>query len=147
VMAPANAIFFGAVLYEFARELNHFACSKLTQKEFVEMAFFYSCIVETHSGRTLRMHDTEGRIRNYLSERYLFGGATSVKHMPSLLKDVVRGELGGKTFESTLWKVAHSRHNELVKYERENLPPNPANRPTKERKPRATSISRKRRRA
>ncbi|ABM41756.1 hypothetical protein Ajs_1563 [Acidovorax sp. JS42] len=134
VVPPALAIFFGAVLYEFARELNIYASAKLTPKEFVEMAFFYSCVVDTHPGRTIRMNDTEGRIRNYLSERYLFGDANAVNDVQVFLKDPIAGEHGKKVIESTLWKVALSRHAELVKYEKANLPPNPPNKPKRARR-------------
>jgi len=123
-LPPAIAIFFGAVLYEFARELNTYTCGMITDKEFVEMAFFYSCVVDTHSGRTKRMNDTEGRVRNYLSERYLFGDSNSVKNVQTLLNDQIVGQHNNKKVNSTFWKVALSRHQELVKYEIANFPPN-----------------------
>lgn len=80
------------------------------------------------------MHDTEGRIRNFLSERYLFGDANSVKNVQAFLKGSIQGEHGKKVIESTLWKVALSRHTELVKYESANLPANPSNKPKRTRK-------------
>jgi hypothetical protein len=132
VVPPAVTIFFGSVFYEFARELNSYACGMLASEEFVVMAFFYSCVVDTRPGRTIRMNDAG----SYLFERYLFRDAHGLMDIPALLQDAIQGVQGKEVTKSTLWKVALSRHAELVKYEKETLPPNLPAKPKKPRKSR-----------
>lgn len=134
-LSAANAIFFGAVLLEFAKEINRYSCSKLTDAEFVEMAFYYGCLVETHQGRVIRMRDAEARIRTYLSERYLFASAKRVGDVAAILKIAVSDTNGKNEVKSTLWKIALQRHKDLAEFELATLPPNGPNRP-KKRKPR-----------
>lgn len=122
-LAPESAIFFGAVLSEVAKEINAYACSKLTDKEYVEMAFYYSCFVETHPGRTIRHRDLDGRIKNYLSSRYMFDSASRIKTIYQHLKDPIIEKVGGSEEKTTLWKIALQRHHALVEYEKTALPP------------------------
>lgn len=113
VFSSANAIYFGAVLYEFARSLNIYVCEKLTEKEFVEMGFFYSCLVETHSARVIRHRNAEGRINYFLTERYLFKETSKIKDVSFYLKDKAVGGSGKDVTETTYWKIALARHDVL----------------------------------
>jgi len=112
-LAPTNSIFFGAVLYEFAKEINAYVCSKLTQKEYVEMAFFYSCLVETHQARTIKHRDAGARIAHFLASRYLFSETSSIGEISAHLKERALGKKGKSEVETTLWKIALERHEAL----------------------------------
>ncbi|MBC3918218.1 hypothetical protein H8L32_12075 [Undibacterium sp. CY18W] len=113
VLSPANAIFFGAVLYEFARELNDHVCAQISDKEFVEMAFFYGCLVETHPARTIKHRDAGARIKYFLTSRYLFKDTARIKDASFYLKEKVWGKTGKVNVESTYWKVALARHEAI----------------------------------
>lgn len=113
VLSPANAIYFGAVLYEFARNLNSYVCEKITDKEFVEMSFFYSCLVETHSARVIKHRDAGARIKYFLTVRYLFQETSRIKDVSFHLKDKVNAIKGKEKIESTYWKIALNRHEAL----------------------------------
>jgi hypothetical protein len=136
-LAPENAIFFGAVLSEVAKEINAYVCSKLTDKEYVEMAFYYSCFVETHPGRTIRQRDIDGRIKNYLSSRYMFDSAVNIKTIYPYLKDPIVEKLGVSEERTTLWKIALQRHEVLAEYEKATLPP-VGKKPPKKKTPKKT---------
>lgn len=120
-VSPANAIFFGAVLLEIAKDINRHVCTLLNQDDFLQMAFFYGCFVETHPFRTKRMRDPEGRILSFLNERYFCEASPKSRDVPSLM---TQHRCAGAPAESdtTLWKIAINRHKELVDYEKNNLP-------------------------
>ncbi|OJT95330.1 MAG: hypothetical protein BGN83_18990 [Rhizobium sp. 63-7] len=112
-LTAVNSILFGSMLYEIAGEINEHACSMITEREFVDMAFFYSSIVEEHPYRTVQHRTAEARV-NYFLDRYLRRGTRSVG-----LRDII-DRLGSKTVSSesteptTLWSVAVQRHRELL---------------------------------
>ena len=114
-----NAIFFGAVIYEIAKEINVYVCSKITDDEFVEMAFFYSCVVETHPFRTIRHKNAQARIKHYLASRYLYKGVSRIGSIHQPLKAKISIGSGKNLVESTKWKVALEKHDELSKFEAE----------------------------
>lgn len=117
-ISPENAIFFGAVLYEIAKEINSYVCEKITDAEFVEMAFYYSCVVETHSFRTIKHRAAEARIKHFLASRYLYKEASKIKNVSIPLKRTVATQSRKRqTVETTLWKVALERHEQLHKQE------------------------------
>jgi len=109
-ITPENAIFFGAVIYEVAKEINLYVCSKLSDNEFVEMAFFYSCIVDTHPFRTIRHRDAEARIKYFLASRYLYKDASRFKDVCTPLKGTVYSKKGKVATEMTMWKIALEKH-------------------------------------
>lgn len=112
-ITPENAILFGAILYEFAREINTYACSKLTDDDFIEMAFFYSCVVETHSFRTIKHRDAEARIKHFLASRYVYKDASKFKNIHTPLKNKITAKFDKDTIETTNWKIALARHEAL----------------------------------
>ncbi|SDA53994.1 MULTISPECIES: hypothetical protein [unclassified Janthinobacterium] len=122
VLSPENSIYFGAVLYEFAKSINIYMCEKLTEKEFVEMGFFYSCLVETHSGRVIRHRDAVGRINYFLTERYLFKETSKLKEVSFYLKDKIFNYKGKDMKETTYWKIALARHEILHALEKPRSP-------------------------
>ena len=134
ILSPANAIYFGAVLYEFARSLNEYVCQKLTGKEFVEMGFFYSCLVETHSARIIKHRDAGARIKYFLTERYLFQETSKIKDASFYLKEKVTAAKGKDTIESTYWKIALARHEALHALEKGESSAKPALRASKARR-------------
>lgn len=120
-ITPENAIFFGAVIYEIAKEINIYICSNISDDEFVEMAFFYSCIVETHSFRTIRHRDAEARIKHFLASRYLYREASRIKDVCTPLKVKIYGGKGRSTIETTMWKVALEKHDALREFEAQTI--------------------------
>lgn len=114
---PENAIFFGAVLYEFAKEINIYACSKMSDNDFVEMAFFYSCILDTHSFRTIKHRDAEARIKYFLASRYLYKEAGRIKDVCRPLKNEISSGNGKSTVTTTKWKIALDKHQALRQFE------------------------------
>lgn len=114
-MTTVHAILFGAFLYEIAKELNAYAASLLNDEEYIDMAFYYSCVVEEHPFRTVRHRSAANRIAYFLAERYWRDSAA-----PGA--SAITNRLAGKTlvhssqsrFNSSYWKVALSRHQELL---------------------------------
>jgi len=116
-LSPANAIFIGAVLYEYAREINEHVCSKMTVGEFVTMAFFYGTLVDTHPNRTIRHRDADARIKHFLASRYLYRPTSEIRDIAPYLKAPVSANSGLKLVDSTLWKIALERHEVLAALE------------------------------
>ncbi|MFH2136003.1 MAG: hypothetical protein ABII81_12660 [Pseudomonadota bacterium] len=109
-IAPVHAIFFGAVVYEIAKEINQFICSKMDDDDMVKMAFHYGCLVETHPFRTIRHKTTEARIKHFLSSRYNYKSTLKMKDISvSLNKHKVSNKDA-----TLLWRVAVDRHNFLA---------------------------------
>ncbi|QEN84738.1 hypothetical protein FZC33_00120 [Labrys sp. KNU-23] len=114
-MTTVHAILFGAFLYEIAKELNAYATSLFNDEEYIDMAFYYSCVVEEHPFRTLRHRSAANRIAYFLAERYWRDRAA-----PGA--SAIINRLAGETlvhssqpkFNSSCWKVALSRHQELL---------------------------------
>jgi hypothetical protein len=121
-LSPANVIFFGAIFYEVAREINDYVCGRLEKHEFVQMAFYYSCLVDTHPSRTIRHKGAESRIKHFLSQDYRFQLEDSDGPISSFLASRVPGSSNGKEPETSLWKVAMERHEALALQERQKLP-------------------------
>ncbi len=129
-LKPENAIFFGAVLYEFAKEINIYVCSKMSDDDFVDMAFFYSCVVDTHPFRTIKHRDAEARINHFLASRYLFRGVGRIKDVCRSLKDSVSSGSGRSAVTTTKWKVALDKHQALSEFETQSTK-TPVNKKTK----------------
>lgn len=114
-MTTVHAILFGAFLYEVAKELNAHAAALLNDMEYIDMAFYYSCVVEEHPFRTRRHRSAGNRIAYFLAERYwrenAAPGATAITNR-------LAGEMlvhsPHHKFNSTYWKVALLRHEELL---------------------------------
>ncbi|WP_454774262.1 hypothetical protein [Janthinobacterium tructae] len=140
VLSPANAIYFGAVLYEFARNLNVYVCEKITDKEFVEMGFFYSCLVETHSARIIKHRDAGARIKYFLTVRYLFQETSKVKDVSFYLKEKVNSTKAKEKIESTYWKIALNRHEILHALEKNESSENSARTVAKARGSKVASV-------
>jgi hypothetical protein len=68
-LLPVHAIFFGAVLYEFAKELNEHVCSNMTDGESIDMAFYYGALVDFHPYRTIRHRTAAARVSYFLDGR------------------------------------------------------------------------------
>lgn len=117
IINPENAIFFGAVLYELAKEINIYACSKMSDDDFVEMAFFYSCVVDSHSFRTIKHRDAEARIKHFLASRYLYKEAGRIKDVCRPLRNEISSGSGKSTVTTTKWKVALDKHQALREFE------------------------------
>lgn len=109
-LSPVNAIFFGAVLYEVAKEINEFVCSKMENTDFVVMAFHYSCLVETHPFRTIAHKSAGARIKHFLASRYIYREASKIKEVVSFLKPQVTAN----NSSTSLWSVAVTQHNLLT---------------------------------
>lgn len=114
-LEPVNAIFFGAFLYEIAKELNAHATGLLDDGGFIDMAFFYSMVVDEHPFRTKRHRSAEARINYFLIERYLRGdgnpGAQAI--IQRLNNETLIAERPSK-LTSTAWRVALDRHAQLL---------------------------------
>jgi hypothetical protein len=104
-----HAILFGAFLYEIAKEIRDYVVSWMDDDDFIDMAFYYSCIVEDHPRRTIRHRSVENRVGYFLSDYW------RDNHRPQRL-DIVR-RLTGETVDSggmTYWRVALGRHEALL---------------------------------
>ena len=69
-LKAVHAILFGAILYEIAKELNAHLASYIEDNEFIDMAFYYSCVVAEHPFRTVRHRSAENRVQYFLQHRY-----------------------------------------------------------------------------
>jgi len=108
-----HAILFGAFFYEIAKELNAYAVDLLDDGEFIDMAFFYSCVVDEHPFRTINHVKPESRISHYLASRYL--RQRCAPGPDNVINHLTRRELidsNGKVL-STFWRVAIERHSSL----------------------------------
>ena len=115
-----HAIFFGAVLYEFAKEANEHVCTKISDGEFIDMAFYYGVLDDYHPYRTIRHRTASARASYFLEGRYM---------MRSLLgQDAVMLRLRSQAIEvrrkndnvsTNLWKIACERHDQLSAIEKE----------------------------
>jgi hypothetical protein len=72
-LKPVHAIVFGAVLYEFAKELNQHVCSIMIDNEFIDMALYYGALVDFHAYRTMKHRTAGDRVRYFLDGRYVLG--------------------------------------------------------------------------
>ncbi|WP_215762550.1 hypothetical protein [Acetobacter sp. P1H12_c] len=114
-MKTVHAILFGAFLYEIAKELNVHATTLLNDEEYIDMAFYYSCVVEEHPFRTRRHRSAANRIAYFLAERYwrdrVAPGTSAIRNRldGEALVDITQPE-----FNTSYWKVALSRHQELL---------------------------------
>lgn len=114
-LEPVHAIFFGAVLNEIAKELNLHAVSLLEFEEFIDMAFYYSCMPDNHPFRTIRHKSAEARVKHFLSNRYW-------RQRSKISTAAVIARLASQKLESSaqstqapsLWTVALQRHRELT---------------------------------
>jgi hypothetical protein len=106
---PVHVIFFGNVLYEFAREINDHVCSKMTDVEFIDMAFFFGALAEFHPYRTIRHRTAEARV-TYFAGRYVLGDPVGNHAVVSRLKS--QRITSGKE-PTDLWRIACYRHREL----------------------------------
>lgn len=114
-MSTVHAIFFGAVLYEIAKELNTYATTLFNDEEFIDMAFYYSCVVEEHPFRTVRHRSAANRIAYFLAGRYWRDrAAPGVSAITNRLVDETLVHSSQPKFNSSCWKVALSRHQELL---------------------------------
>jgi hypothetical protein len=108
-----HSILFGALLYEIAKELNSHAVDLLDDSEFIDMAFYYSCVVDEHSFRTVRHRSAENRVCYFLAERYLRDGNppgtnTVIRRLTAQRLQAADG------VNTTLWQVALERHATLL---------------------------------
>lgn len=118
---PVHAIFFGAVVYEFAKELNEHVCSKLTDGEFIDMAFYYGALSDFHPYRTIRHRTAINRV-NYFLGRYLLGSSIGHSAVIRRLKSQeIKASRNGKKDLTDLWKIACKRHDQLSELEKETL--------------------------
>ena len=112
-LSTVHSILFGAFLYEIAKEMNAYAVSLLNDDEFIDMAFYYSCLIDEHPFRTLRHRSVENRVRYFLASRYY-----RKENAPSI--DAVRRRLTTQQVQSngrastTLWRIALARHEEIL---------------------------------
>ena len=111
-LSPVHAIFFGAVLYEIAKELNAHVANAITDNGFMEMAFFYALIPDSHAFRLKNHRFAENRIGRFLSERYVRErkGLTTqavVQYLSSRILEVASGPA------TNLWRVALERHTRI----------------------------------
>ncbi|WP_130740817.1 hypothetical protein [Rhizobium ruizarguesonis] len=112
-LAAVNSILFGSMLYEIAGEVNNHACGMINEHEFIDMAFFYSSIVEEHPYRTVRHRTAEARI-NYFLDRYLRRATRTVTErdiIDRLQSQIISDSSAEKV---TLWSIAVQRHRELL---------------------------------
>jgi hypothetical protein len=113
-LEAVHSILFGAFLYEVAKELNARAVSLLDDEEFIDMAFYYSCIVDEHPFRTVRHRSAENRVCYFLAHRYLrevnAPGTDAVIRRLS----TQRLPVGKDENITTHWHVALSRHLALL---------------------------------
>jgi hypothetical protein len=120
-LKPVHAIFFGGVLYEFAKELNEHVCSKMTDGEFVDMAFYYGALAEFHAFRTIKHRTAAARVSYFVEGRYVLGssiGQDAVIHR--LKSQEINTRRRNKDLATDLWKIACQRHEELSKLERKH---------------------------
>ncbi|KTR03653.1 hypothetical protein NS365_17875 [Aureimonas ureilytica] len=111
-----HAILFGAFLYEIAKEVNAHLVGLMDDDEFIDMAFYYSTVVEEHPARTIQHRSPEGRIRHFLADRYLRerGGFDGRRVIERLASQKV-ADTNDPANDSTYWKLALERHPVLVK--------------------------------
>lgn len=111
---PVHAIFFGAVLYEFAKELNGHVVSRMADDEFIDMAFFYAVIPDDHPFRLRNHRFAENRIGRFLSERYLRErkGPKPLAVIQRLSSSVVEDPDNPQS-RTNLWRVALERHKAM----------------------------------
>jgi hypothetical protein len=106
-----HSILFGAFLYEIAKEVNAWAINLLTQDEIIDMAFYYSCVIEEHPFRTIRHRTAESRIKYFLIHRYLRGIDMPLGN--AVIRRLRANELvapRGANHNSSFWGVALERH-------------------------------------
>jgi hypothetical protein len=118
-LLPVHAIFFGAVLYEFAKELNEHVCSNMTDGEFIDMAFYYGALADFHPYRTIRHRTAAARVSYFLDGRYLLGKSIGREAVIRRLKSqevTIRHK--NKNFETDLWKITGERHQKLTELEK-----------------------------
>ena len=109
-----HAILFGAFLYEIAKEVNVYIASLLVDDEFIDMAFYYSSLVEEHPFRTVRHRSAENRVCYFLTERYLReANAPGPERVIKRLASQIVVEPGEPAHDTTYWKVALARHKVL----------------------------------
>ncbi|MGD0076968.1 MAG: hypothetical protein ABSD31_21980, partial [Candidatus Binataceae bacterium] len=122
-LLPVHAIFFGAVLYEFAKELNDHVCSNMTDGEFIDMAFYYGALADFHSYRTIRHRTAAARVSYFLDGRYLLGKSISREAVIRRLKSQeVKVRDKNEDIETDLWKITGQRHQELSELEKPQEP-------------------------
>jgi hypothetical protein len=118
-LKPVHAIFFGGVLYEFAKELNEHVCSKIMDGEFIEMAFYYGALAEFHPYRTIKHRTAEARVCYFLDGRYALGHSFSRTAVIRRLKSQeINGRHKNKEVVTNLWKIARERHDEIAQLKR-----------------------------
>ena len=114
-LMTVHAILFGAFLYEIAKELNAHATSLLADADYIDMAFYYSCVVEEHPFRTMRHRSAAHRIAYFLAERYWRANAApGASAITRRLAGEMLVDSSRPKFNSSLWRVALLRHQELL---------------------------------
>jgi len=114
-MTTVHAILFGAFLYEIAKELNAYATTLFDDGDYIDMAFYYSCVVDEHPFRTLRHRSAGNRIAYFLAERYWRDRASpGVATITDRLTSQMLVHAAQPKFNSSYWKVALLRHEELL---------------------------------
>lgn len=110
-----HAVLCGAFLYEVAKDLNEHVAELLSVDEFIDMAFYFSSIVDEHPLRTIRHKSAESRINYFLTERYLrsrllVNGQMIIRRLRS--QSLISREWPEAS--ATAWKVARERHEQLL---------------------------------
>ena len=114
-LTPVHVILFGAFFYEIAKEVNAHAADLLSDDEFIDMAFFYSCIVSKHSFRTIRHRSADTRIRHYLTGHYLReNNVPSLQRVIRRLSNQSLAQPTQRPNQTTLWRIAQTRHQEMT---------------------------------
>lgn len=110
-LGVVHAILFGAFLYEVAKEVNSHAAGLIDDAEFIDMAFYYSSVVDEHPFRTIKHRSAENRVGHFLS-RYL--RTRSGPSSSDVIRHLAARQLGTGAAATTYWRVALLRHQALL---------------------------------
>ena len=110
-----HAVLCGAFLYEVAKAVNKHVTDLLSVDEFIDMAFYFSSIVDEHPYRTIRHRSAQNRISHFLSGRYLrTQDLVSGQTIITRLRNQNLSSRDRPEANTTCWRVARERHDQLL---------------------------------